>query len=286
MLISWAERTSSARRTAMRILELATTAAALAPAAASCTSPARPSLAPSGPEHIVDLSHPFDADTIYWPAEGFRLTVDSKGWTERGFYYEANSFCTAEHGGTHLDAPVHFAEGQRSVDEIPLEQLVGPGVVVDVAGACARDRDHLVTVEELRAWEREHGRIPAGSIVLLRTGFGRFWPDRERYMGTSERGPAAVAKLHFPGLDPLAARWLVGERSIGAVGLDTPSIDHGPSQTFDAHQALFRANVPALENVASLELLPPSGFTVVALPMKIRGGSGGPVRIAAVLAGC
>lgn len=233
---------------------------------------------------VVDLSHPFDEQTIYWPtAEGFRLRVDSKGRTAGGFHYEANSFSTAEHGGTHLDAPIHFAEGRRTVDEIPLEQLIGPGIVVDVREACARDRDHLVTTTELEAFEREHGRIPEGAIVLLRTGFGRFWPDREQYMGTAERGTQAVAKLRFPGLDPEAARWLVRERAIGAVGLDTPSIDRGRSTTFETHQVLATANVPALENVANLELLPPAGFEVVALPMKIRGGSGGPVRIAALL---
>jgi kynurenine formamidase len=171
------------------------------------------------------------------------------------------------------------------VDQIPLEQLIGPGVVVDVRQACARDRDHLVTTGELQAWEGEHGPIPDGAIVLLHTGFGRFWPDRVRYMGTDERGPEGVAKLHFPGLHPDAARWLVAERSVGAIGLDTPSIDHGPSRTFDAHQVLSEANVPALENVAHLELLPPKGFRVVALPMKIRGGSGGPVRIAAIVGG-
>jgi len=233
---------------------------------------------------VVDLSHPFDEQTIYWPtAEGFRLRVDSKGVTPRGFYYEANSYSSAEHGGTHIDAPIHFAEGAHTLDEIPLERLIGPGVVVDVSAACEADRDHQVTVAELEGWERAHGRIPHGAIVLLRTGFGRSWPDRVRYLGTDERGPDAVAKLHFPGLHPEAARWLVDERAIGAVGLDTASIDHGQSKTFESHQVLFRSNVPALENVAALEQLPATGFEVVALPMKIRGGSGGPVRIAALL---
>ena len=247
----------------------------------SCASAGR---FPAG--EVIDLSHAYDETTIYWPtASGFELTVDSKGWTEAGYYYEANTFRTAEHGGTHLDAPIHFAEGRRSVDQVPLDQLIGPGIVVDVSTACARDRDHQVTAGELQAWEREHGRIPGGAIVLLRTGFGRFWPDRARYMGTNERGPEAVAGLHFPGLHPDAARWLVTERSIGAIGLDTASIDHGPSQTFETHQVLFHADVPALENVANLELLPARGFEVVALPMKIRGGSGAPVRIAALLPG-
>jgi kynurenine formamidase len=233
---------------------------------------------------VIDLSHAFDADTIYWPtAEGFRLRSDSKGLTPGGYYYEANSFSAAEHGGTHLDAPVHFAKGARTVDTIPLEQLIAPGVVVDVRAACAAERDHEVTVAELADWERTYGRIPRGAIVLLRTGFGAYWPDRTRYLGTDERGPDAVAKLRFPGLHPDAARWLVEERAIGAVGLDTASIDHGSSKTFESHQLLFAANVPALENVAALERLPATGFEIVALPMKIRDGSGAPVRIAALL---
>jgi len=249
-------------------------------AAGACRAPASSPI----PGQVIDLTHAFDSDTIYWPtAEGFRLEIDSQGWTEGGYYYEANSFCTAEHGGTHVDAPIHFAEGKWALDEVPVDQLMGPGVLVDVSEACAKNRDHLVTTEELRAWEREHGRIPLGAIVLLRTGFGRYWPDRERYMGTAERGPEAVPKLHFPGLHPEAARWLVEERTIGAIGLDTPSIDHGPSKDFLAHRVLFEANVPAIENVAHLELLPEAGFEVIALPMKIRHGSGGPVRVVAIL---
>lgn len=256
--------------------------ALLALAACRATSPSPHSLLQGA--RLVDLSHAYDEDTIYWPtAEGFHLHVDVRGETPGGWYYEANTFSTAEHGGTHLDAPVHFAEGRQSVDEIPLEHLIGPGVLVDVRGAAARDRDHQVTVDELQAWERSHGRIPRGAIVLLNTGSAHRWPDRERYMGTAERGPEAVAKLHFPGLHPDAARWLVTERSIGAVGLDTPSIDHGQSKDFRTHRILFASNVPALENVAGLDALPASGFDVVALPMKIRRGSGAPVRIVAVL---
>ena len=177
----------------------------------------------------------------------------------------------------------HFAEGKHALDEIPLDRLIGPGVVIDVREACGVDRDHLVTVDEIRLWEAQHGRLPAEAIVLLRTGFGRHWPDRTRYMGTDARGPEAVADLHFPGLHPDTASWLIAERSIGAVGLDTPSIDHGPSKDFAAHCVLFAENVPAFENVANLHELPPRDFTVVALPMKIRGGSGGPLRIVALI---
>jgi kynurenine formamidase len=233
---------------------------------------------------VVDLTYAFDEETIYWPTEtGFVLERGHAGVTERGFYYSAHRFHAPEHGGTHIDAPIHFFEGGRAVDDIPVEQLVGPGIVVDVTDRAERDRDYLVSVSDFESWERQHGPIPEGAIVLLRTGFGRFWPDRERYMGSAARGPAAVAELHFPGLDPAAADWLASARSIGAVGLDTPSIDHGPSVDFASHVRLSASGIPALENVANLHLLPPRGFTVIALPMKIRGGSGAPTRIVALL---
>jgi kynurenine formamidase len=235
---------------------------------------------------IVDLSHAYDEQTIYWPTEeGFKLEKEFDGITPGGFYYAANRFSSPEHGGTHIDAPVHFAKGKPTVDQLPLRRLIGPGVVVDVTEACARDRDYLISVADLVAWEAAHGQIPSGAIVLLRTGFGRFWPDREKYMGTAERGEAGVKKLHFPGLHPDAAIWLADARHIHAVGLDTPSIDHGPSTTFETHRALFAREVPAFENLASLEQLPATGAVIVALPMKIKGGSGGPLRAVALLPG-
>jgi kynurenine formamidase len=233
---------------------------------------------------LVDLSHPFDEQTVFWPtAEAFKLEKVAEGVTPQGYYYAANNFSTAEHGGTHLDAPVHFAAGRNSTDMVPLEQLMGAAVLVDVSEKCARDADYQVTAEDFAAWEREHGRIPDGSILILRTGFGRRWPDRRSYMGTDERGPEAVPKLHFPGLHPEAARWLTRERSIKAVGLDTPSIDYGQSALFESHRVLFDRNIPAFENLANLDRLPPKGFHVIALPMKIKGGSGGPLRAVAIV---
>ena len=233
---------------------------------------------------LVDLTHPFDDETIYWPTgERFTLTAEARGLQPGGYYYEAHSFRAAEHGGTHLDAPIHFAEHRWTADAIPLDRLIGPGIVVDATAGAAATRDYLVSIADLSAWEREHGPIPAGAIVLLRTGHGAFWPDASSYLGTAERGPDAVAKLHFPGLDPAAARWLVALRRIHAIGLDTPSIDAGPSTTFDAHRILLDANIPVFENVARLEQLPAQGFTIVAMPMKIRGGSGGPLRIVAIV---
>jgi kynurenine formamidase len=233
---------------------------------------------------IVDLTYPFDSDSVYWPtAETFKLETDFEGVTDKGYFYSAYRFSAAEHGGTHLDAPVHFAKGRNSVDQIPLEQLTGPGLVVDVTAQCTKDPDYLISTADIQNWERRNGRIGAGSIVLLRTGFGRYYPDRKKYLGTDERGAAAVAKLHFPGLDPAAARWLTTNRSIKAIGLDTASIDRGQSTLFESHRALFEKNVPAFENVANLDQLPVKGFTIIALPMKIKGGSGGPLRIIAML---
>jgi kynurenine formamidase len=232
---------------------------------------------------LVDLTHPFNEQTIYWPtATKFKLTQVAHGETEGGYFYAANDFEAAEHGGTHLDAPIHFARRGHTTDQLPLRRLVGPAVVVDVSGTALESRNHLISPAELRAFERRNGRIAPRTIVLLRTGWDRFWPDAERYLGTAERGEAAVPKLHFPGLHPDAARFLVRRRNVKAVGIDTASIDYGQSTDFLSHRVLGAANVPVFENVAHLGRLPARGFSVVALPMKIDGGSGGPLRIMAV----
>jgi kynurenine formamidase len=232
---------------------------------------------------LVDLSHPFNDQTIYWPtATKFKLTKVAEGETEGGYFYAANDFAAAEHGGTHLDSPIHFARGGDTTDEIPLRRLVGRAVVVDVSGKALDNRDYLISRADIRAFERRNGRIGPRTVVLLRTGYDRFWPDAERYLGTAERGQAAVPKLHFPGLDPDAARFLVRQRNVNAVGIDTASIDYGQSTDFLSHRGLGAAGVPVFENVARLGRLPARGFSVVALPMKIDGGSGGPLRIIAV----
>lgn len=233
----------------------------------------------------IDLTHSFNADSVYWPtATMFTKETVFQGHTEGGFYYSAYNFSAAEHGGTHIDAPIHFAEGALSVDRLPVAQLIGPGVVIDVTRQVSRNVDYLVTVGDIEAHERAHGRIARGAIVLINTGRAGLYPDREKYMGTAERGAAAVAKLHFPGLSKAGAELLV-TRGIGAVGIDTPSIDYGQSRNFEAHVTLMTGNIPAFENVADLSGLPPSGATIIALPMKIEGGSGGPLRIIAHLPG-
>lgn len=230
----------------------------------------------------VDLTHDFSFDTLYWPtADGFVLEAEFKGMTPQGYFYAANRYRASEHGGTHIDSPIHFARDRKTVDQIPLEQLTGAAVVVDVSAKAMTDPDYQITAADLTDWESKHGQIPRGSILLLHTGYARHWPDARRYLGTAEKGPEAVAKLHFPGLHPEGARWLVTERSIKAIGLDTASIDYGQSKLFESHRILFEKNIPAFENVAALDQLPATGAYVIALPMKIKGGSGGPLRIIA-----
>lgn len=228
----------------------------------------------------VDLTYPFDSTTIYWPTDtkGFSLDTVSFGLTAQNYFYAAFSFCSAEHGGTHLDAPVHFANGKKSVEALGLDQLIGRAIVIDVSDKALGDRDYLVTIEDFKAWESENGTLPEKPIVLLRTGYGKFWPDREAYLGTSLTGPEAVPNLHFPGLSPEAALWLTKERNIKAIGLDTPSIDNGQSSTFESHRILFDHNIPAFENLANLSQLPIQGAWIIALPMSISGGSGAPLR--------
>ena len=203
--------------------------------------------------------------------------------TEQGYYYSAYNFCAAEHGGTHIDSPMHFAQGRNSVDKIPLSQSIGSAIKLDVSAKASADRDYQVAVADFESWESQHGRIPDGAIVLLQTGWARHWPDRLKYLGTEKLGEAGVAELHFPGLSPDTAKWLVENRKINAIGLDTPSIDYGQSKLFESHRVLMDKNIPAFENVASLERIPASGAFVVALPMKIAGGSGAPLRIVALV---
>ena len=232
---------------------------------------------------LVDLTWSYDEHTLYWPTSpsAFEHKELAYGPTPGGYFYSSYSICTPEHGGTHLDAPIHFAEKGQTSDAIPLEQLVAPAVVIDVTDKTASDADYRLTAADVRAWEAKNGAIAPGTIVLLRTGWGSRWPDRKSYFGDDT--PGATDKLHFPSFGEDAAHLLVEERHVAAIGLDTPSIDYGQSKTFDTHQILMGENIPAFENVAALDRLPATGAFVVALPMKIKGGSGAPLRIVALV---
>ncbi len=234
---------------------------------------------------IIDLSHDFSEETVYWvTAKEFELEVVADGETDQGYYYSANNLTTAEHGGTHIDAPIHFAKNKQSVDEIPLEKLIGSAIKIDVSENAIKNPEYLIRIEDFTNWEKEENmKIPEGTIILLETGFSKFYPDKLKYLGTDERGEEAIKKLHFPGLSPQAAKWLVENRNIHAIGIDSPSIDYGQSQTFESHVILLSNNIPAFENLTNLDKLPVKDFQVIALPMKIKGGSGAPLRIIAIL---
>jgi kynurenine formamidase len=255
----------------------------LIPIATQAQTPARTPALDLASARMVDLTHSFDAKTLYWPnaPSNFKLTTLHDGPTEAGFFYAANSFCTPEHGGTHLDAPIHFAAGKHTLDQIPLARLIAPGVVIDVSAKAAADADYRLTAADVTAWEQKHGKIEKGSIVLLRTGWSARWPDAKRYLGDDT--PGATNHLHFPSYGKDAAELLVKQRQVAAIGVDTASIDHGPSADFIVHQIANGADVPGLENVANLGELPERGAWILALPMKIAGGSGGPLRIVALL---
>ena len=262
-------------------LSLLLFAVSLSPASAEAAAEsARPSLDLAHAD-VVDLSHAYDASTVYWPTDtkGFRLEELHHGQTPGGWFYAANSFCTAEHGGTHLDAPIHFGEGKKSVEALGLDQLVAPAVVIDVRERAAVDSDYRLTAADVDEFERAHGRIARGSIVLLRTGWSERWPDRKRYLGDDTPGDAS--KLHFPAYGADAAKLLVEARQVAALGLDTASLDHGPSKDFPVHRIAAAANVPGFENLMGLDHLPATGAWVAALPMKIAGGSGAPLRAVA-----
>ena len=231
---------------------------------------------------MVDLSHAFNVQTIYWPTstERFALKQLSFGPTPGGWFYASNAFSTPEHGGTHLDAPIHFAANRQFADQIPLEKLIAPAVVIDVTAAAARNRDYRLSSADVQRFEREHGRIAAGTIVLLRTGWSKRWPDKKSYLGDDKPGDAS--HLHFPSFGADAATLLVKERRVAALGADVASIDYGPSTDFVVHRIALDANVPGFENLTNLDQLPATGAVVIALPMKIERGSGAPLRAVAL----
>jgi len=231
---------------------------------------------------LVDMTYSFSEETLHWPtAQPFKLDKVNEGMTPQGYWYASYNYSASEHVGTHMDAPFHFAQGKWTTDEIPLGRTIGPAVVIDVRRKAEADPDYRLQPSDIQAWEKKQGKVPRGAIVLMYSGWGRFWGDRKKYFGTDE--PGDTTHLHFPGVSKEAAEFLVKQRGINAVGIDTPSIDHGPSSDFIAHQIFGGANTPIFENVASLGRLPAKGATLFALPMKIKGGSGAPLRILALL---
>ncbi len=232
---------------------------------------------------MVDLTHPLNDRTVFWPTATTRYRLDtlSYGDTDGGYFYSAFAFATPEHGGTHLDAPMHFDRSGVPVDQVPLAKLIGPAVVLDISAQAAGDPDYRLTIEDVELFEAEYGPIPAGAIVLLRTGWSERWPDALSYLGDDTPGDAS--RLHFPSFGVAAAELLVGERGATLLGADVASIDYGASDDFMVHRIAAAAQVAGLENLTNLDRLPVTGAFVIALPVKIEGGSGGPVRVVALI---
>ena len=232
---------------------------------------------------LIDLTHALDDKTLFWPTSPTRFKLDrlSFGDTPGGWFYAANALSLPEHGGTHLDAPIHFYSGGVTSDAIDLRRLIAPAVVIDVSAKAAANPDYRLTVADVEAFEKTHGRISAGSAVLLRTGWSTRWPDAKRYLGDDTPGDAS--RLHFPSYGVEAVRLLVGDRKVGALGVDVASIDYGASKDFMVHRIAAEAGVPGFENLTALEQLPATGVIIFALPTKIRGGSGGPLRAVALI---
>lgn len=237
------------------------------------------------PEHILDMTYAYDENAIYWPnATPFKLTSEFQGMTERGYWYAANFYAASEHGGTHADAPLHFAKNGRTIDQIPLPEWIGPAVKIDVQKQCAQDRDYLLSVEDIKKWEKKYGRIPAGAWVIMYTGIGtKFYPDPKRVLGTDKKGLPALPELSFPAFSPESAEFLTKERNIKGIAIDTPSIDYGKSQDFRVHRVICGADKLGLENIANLDKLPAKGATLYVIPMSIKGATGAPARAFAIL---
>lgn len=229
----------------------------------------------SGKTRVLDLSYAINDKLVPWPGDEKWFEAKVNASVERNGYF-TRSFWMLEHYGTHLDAPAHFPPGKATVDQIPVKQLFGPAVVIDVRAEGVRDADYQLPAARVEEREERHGRIPAGAIVLLRTGWASRWPDAKKYCNQDAQG-----RMHFPGFSAEAAKLLI-ERKVSGLGCDTMSVDHGASEDFAVHHLALGAGLYHLENLADLSALPETGAFLVAAPIKLEGGSGGPVRVFAL----
>lgn len=231
---------------------------------------------PSGKTRILDLSYAINDKLVPWPGDEKFFEAKVNATIEKNGYF-TRSFWMLEHYGTHLDAPAHFAPGKATVDQIPAKKLFGPAVVLDVRAEGSKDADYLLPVARIEEWEHKHGRVPEGAIILLRTGWASRWPDARKYRNQDAKG-----KMHFPGFSAEAAKLLI-ERKVSGLGCDTMSIDYGASEDFAVHHLALGAGLYHLENLGDLSEMPEAGAFLAAAPIKLEGGSGGPVRVFAVL---
>jgi len=229
-----------------------------------------------GSTRVVDMTYAINGKLPAWPGSDRTFEAKAEATPEKDGYF-ARSFWMLEHYGTHMDAPAHFPPGKEYLDQIPVARLFASAVVIDVREEAGKDPDYRLRVVRLEKWEALHGRIPSGAVVLLRTGWASRWPDQARY-----RNMDAAGVMHFPGFSVEAARLLIERGAVG-VGIDTLSIDYGASKDFEVHRVTLPAGLYQLENLANLDQLPEAGAFLISAPIKLEGGSGGPVRVFALL---
>jgi len=267
--------------------------------------------AAEGRKGFIDLSYSFNNQTVLFPGRTSTFNVELEGYTADGFWVASKGFCTSEHTSTHIDAPYHFNKNGRTLDQIPLEDLIEiPGVMIDVydkvhaydkEGKANIVQNYALSREDILQWEKTNGRIPDRAVVLVRSGWGARWPNKYAYQGidapteesttTATPAPAEDSSkplslevhLNFPGFSASAASFLVTERNVLGVGIDTLSIDVGSTKVYPAHQVFAARNVYMIENVGNLHLLPARGFKLWMLPFKIDRGTGAPIRVIAKL---
>jgi kynurenine formamidase len=229
----------------------------------------------NGRAEVVDLSHDLREGMPLFPG-GIPFTLETLTQLADGYYM--NSFVSGEHTGTHVDAPAHFGKGLPAVDEIPPTRLVSQGILIDVQSRAGANPDYALTLADLQGWEKANGRIPPRTMVILNTGWHQRWENPDRYLNRDEAGA-----LHFPGFSAEAARFLLKERDVNGIGIDTASVDPGKSTTFDVHKVMLQGGRYQVENLDNLNLLPGRGFSVIVAPMKISRGSGAPARVLAIV---
>jgi kynurenine formamidase len=231
-----------------------------------------------GKTMVIDLTYPLNPKNAFWPGEAYQpFQLEVLASIEKDGVFSAR-YSTPEHLGTHIDAPAHFGQGQPTVDKIPLEDLVGQAVVIDVSPKAEANPDYRLKVEDIKDWERQYGTIPQGAIVLLYTGWGRRWGNYVSYKNADGQG-----ELHFPGFSRESALFLADDRQAKALGIDTLSVDYGPSPDFPVHHVFNSRGRWLLENLANLDKLPPTGATLIVAPIKLEGGSGGQARVWALI---
>ena len=251
---------------------LAAAAVSAAPAAAQ----QKPVRLAKGFRDVHDLTHTFTAKTPVFPAFKPIQIKPKFSVAKDGFF--ANEITFDEHTGTHMDGPVHFIQGGATADKLPADKFFAPLAVISIEARAAKDADAVVTVDDVLAWEKQHGRLPAGAFVAMYSGWGSRIANADRFLNKDAKGT-----MHAPGFSEDVAKFLTKERDIVGAGVDTLSLDIASASKFVAHLEFLGAGKYGVELLANLNAVPPSGATIIVGGPKHEGASGGPCRVFAVV---